>query len=35
VERWDVPAISDGYDAARSRIVEHVERLVAGLAGGR
>jgi protein-tyrosine-phosphatase len=35
VERWDVPNVSDGYDAARSRIVEQVERLVSGLAGGR
>ena len=31
VERWDVPAISDGYDAARSRIVANVERLVGSL----
>jgi len=32
VERWDdVPAISDGYAAARDRIVGHVERLVSGL----
>jgi protein-tyrosine-phosphatase len=35
VEQWDVPNISDGYDAARERIVERVERLVAELAGGR
>ena len=35
VESWDVPAVSDGYDAARARIVEKVERLIAGLAGGR
>jgi protein-tyrosine-phosphatase len=33
VERWDVPAISDGYDDARSRIVANVERLVDTLAG--
>jgi protein-tyrosine-phosphatase len=32
VERWDVPAIGDGYAAARDRIVERVERLVAELA---
>ena len=35
VEQWDVPAVSDGYDAARTRIVANVERLVAELAGGR
>ena len=35
VESWDVPNVSDGYDAARTKIVEKVERLVAGLAGGR
>lgn len=35
VEQWDVPAVSDGYEAARSRIVANVERLVAELAGGR
>jgi protein-tyrosine-phosphatase len=33
VERWDVPAIGDGYAAARTRIVANVERLVAELAG--
>jgi protein-tyrosine-phosphatase len=34
VERWDdVPAVSDGYEAARDRIVAKVERLVADLAG--
>jgi len=34
VERWDdVPAISDGYEAARDRIVARVERLVAEMAG--
>jgi len=35
VEQWDVPAVSDGYESARARIVERVERLVAELAGGR
>jgi len=35
VEQWDVPAVSDGYAAARDRIVANVERLVADLAGGR
>ena len=36
VERWDdVPAVSDGYGAARDRIVAHVERLVSDLAGKR
>jgi protein-tyrosine-phosphatase len=34
IEQWDVPAVSDGYEAARDRIVANVERLVAGLAGG-
>jgi protein-tyrosine-phosphatase len=34
VDRWDdVPAVSDGYEAARGRIVASVERLVAELAG--
>jgi protein-tyrosine-phosphatase len=33
VERWDVPAISEGYEGARDRILERVERLVAELAG--
>ncbi len=34
VDRWDdVPAVSDGYAAARDRIVGHVERLVTELAG--
>ena len=33
-ERWDdVPAVSEGYPAARDRIVARVERLVAELAG--
>ena len=35
VEQWDVPAVSDGYEPARDRIVQNVERLVAELAGGR
>src|SRR3989442_5183079 len=34
VEQWDVPAVSDGYAAARDRIVANVERLVAELAAG-
>ena len=32
VERWDVPAVSDGYEAARDTIVARVERLVDELA---
>jgi protein-tyrosine-phosphatase len=35
VDQWDVPAVSDGYAAARDRIVANVERLVSELAGGR
>ena len=35
VDQWDAPNISDGYAAARDRIVANVERLVAELAGGR
>jgi protein-tyrosine-phosphatase len=35
VDQWDVPAVSDGYEAARDRIVVNVERLVAELAGAR
>jgi protein-tyrosine-phosphatase len=35
VDQWDVPAVSDGYAAARDRIVANVERLVAELAEGR
>lgn len=35
VDQWDVPAVSDGYETARRRIVEHVERLVDDLAGAR
>src|SRR5712692_7352754 len=34
VDQWDVPAVSDGYAAARDRIVANVERLVAELVGG-
>jgi protein-tyrosine-phosphatase len=35
VERWDdVPAVSDGYAAARDRIVARVDQLVIQLAGG-
>jgi protein-tyrosine-phosphatase len=35
VDQWEVPAVSDGYEAARERIVAHVERLVGELANGR
>jgi protein-tyrosine-phosphatase len=35
VEHWDVPAVSEGYEAARDRIVTNLETLVAELAGGR
>jgi protein-tyrosine-phosphatase len=35
VDQWDVPAVSEGYAAARDRIVANVERLVDELAGGR
>jgi protein-tyrosine-phosphatase len=35
VDQWDVPAVSDGYAAARDRIVTNVERLVNELAAGR
>jgi protein-tyrosine-phosphatase len=35
VDQWDVPAVSDGYEAARDRIVARVEHLVAELAGSR
>ena len=35
MEQWEVPAVSDGYAAARDRIVANVERLVADLAAGR
>ena len=32
IERWDVPAVSDGYPAARDAIRRRVERLIARLA---
>ena len=35
IDQWQVPAVSDGYDAARTQIVARVEGLVAELAGGR
>lgn len=35
VDQWDVPAVSDGYAAARERIVTNLERLVAELAEQR
>jgi protein-tyrosine-phosphatase len=35
VDQWDVPNVSDGYAAARDRIVASVERLVSELAGAR
>jgi protein-tyrosine-phosphatase len=35
VDQWDVPAVSEGYEAARDRIMANVDRLVADLAGGR
>jgi hypothetical protein len=35
VEQWDVPAVGDGYSAARDRIVANVEKLVATLVAGR
>jgi arsenate reductase (thioredoxin) len=35
VDQWDVPAVSDGYETARRRIVDSVERLVTELTGGR
>ena len=34
VDQWDVPAVSDGYAAARDSIAAKVERLVSELAGG-
>ena len=34
-EQWEVPAVSDGYAAARDQIVAKVERLVSDLAAGR
>ena len=33
IEQWEVPAVSDGYQAARDRIVANVERLVTALGG--
>jgi len=35
VDQWDVPAVSEGYAAARDRIVANVERLVSALTGAR
>lgn len=35
VDQWAVPAVSDGYAAARDRIVANVERLVSELAAAR
>jgi protein-tyrosine-phosphatase len=35
VDQWDVPAVSEGYAAARDRIVANVERLVSELTAGR
>ncbi len=35
VDQWEVPPVSDGYETARRRIVDNVERLVTELAGGR
>ena len=35
VDQWEVPAVSDGYAAARERIVANVERLVTELAAER
>jgi protein-tyrosine-phosphatase len=32
IDQWDAPAVSDGYAAARERIVANVERLVAEMA---
>ncbi len=34
VDQWEVPAVGDGYAAARDRIVANVERLVSELAAG-
>ena len=34
VDQWDVPAVSDGYETARDRIVTQVAHLVAELAEG-
>ena len=35
VDQWDVPAVSEGYAAARDQIVAHVEGLVSELAAKR
>jgi hypothetical protein len=35
VDQWEVPNVSDGYGAARDRIVANVERLVTELAAER
>ena len=35
VDQWEVPAVSEGYGAARDHIVAHVERLVSELTQGR
>ena len=35
VDQWEVPAVSEGYTAARDRIVANLHDLVAELAGGR
>ena len=35
IDQWDVPAVSDGYAAARDRIVANVERLVGDLTAQR
>ena len=35
VDQWEVPAVSESYEAARDRIVANVERLKTELAGGR
>jgi protein-tyrosine-phosphatase len=35
VDQWDVPAVSDGYEAARDRITAKVQSLIAELAAGR
>jgi protein-tyrosine-phosphatase len=35
VDQWDVPAVSDGYETARRRIVDNVERLITELARPR
>jgi hypothetical protein len=35
VDQWDVPNVSEGYGAARDRIVANVETLVSELAASR